>query len=171
MGAVDGRERRAPIDGREPAGIAVGQDVDPFAAFLLGMRLDQPEAMLADLAIGLDVLLADLGGAGVGCGDAPVARLIAHGLLHLIERPAKIDGGGAGGGEGRASLFERLIRRVAPERERHAIGGGRPDQGAPRTCMVEMARAASSSVRSVTVSNAMRQLGLVDDLDRLCRPD
>ena len=130
------------------------------------MRADQPEPMLADLPVGLDILLADLGGAGVSCGDALVAWLVAHGLLHLLERPAEIDRGGAGGGEDLASPLQRFIRSVAPERERHAVGGGRPDQrrasdlhggdGARRI----LQRAQRHGLEH------MRQLGLIDDLDR-----
>ena len=72
--AVDRRQRRAPIDAGEPAGIAMGEDVDAFAALLVGMRLDQAEPMLADPAIGLDILVADLRGAGVSDGDARLSR-------------------------------------------------------------------------------------------------
>ena len=69
--------------------------------------------MLADLAVGLDILVADLGGAGVGRGDALIARLVAHRFLHLVERPAEIDGGGTRGGEHLAGLVERFVGRIA----------------------------------------------------------
>src|SRR5262249_6685266 len=108
-GAVDGSKCGAPIDASEPAGIAMGEDVDAPAALLLRMRADQPKAMLADPVVGLDVLIADLGGAGVSRCDALVARLIAHRLLHLLERPAEIDGGGTGCGEPIAGAVERLV--------------------------------------------------------------
>ena len=59
MRLVDRRERRAPIDASEPARIAMGEDVDGRALLVLGMRLDEPEPMLADAAVGLHVLIAD----------------------------------------------------------------------------------------------------------------
>ena len=34
MGPIDRRERRAPIDAGEPAGIAMGEDVDALAGLL-----------------------------------------------------------------------------------------------------------------------------------------
>ena len=109
----------------------MGEDVDGRAAFLLGMRADDAEPMLADLAVGLDVLVADFGGAGIGGGDALVARLVAHGLLHLIERPAEIDGGGTRGGEHLASMLERFVDCMHAQAERDAVSCGRPDQGRP----------------------------------------
>src|SRR5665809_7787 len=121
MGAVDGGERRSPIDGGEPARIAMGEDVDPFAAFLLGMGADQPEPVLAYSAVGLDILVADRGGAGESGGDALVARLVAHGISPLTERPAEIDGGGARGGERLTGPLERLVGSIVPERERHPV--------------------------------------------------
>src|SRR5882672_10467293 len=58
MGAVDRRERRAPIDRRQPAGIAMGKDLDCAAAGLYAKRrLDQAEPMLAEPAVDRDVLL------------------------------------------------------------------------------------------------------------------
>ena len=50
--------------------------------------------MLADAAIGLDVVLANLGRALIGGREALVARQVAHGVAHLLERPAQIDGRG-----------------------------------------------------------------------------
>ena len=84
--------------------------------------------MLADRAIGLDVLVADLRRAGVSRGDARLARLVAHGLLHLIERPAEIDGGRARRGELLAGVIEPLVGGIGAERERNAVSRGRADQ-------------------------------------------
>src|SRR5262245_28185190 len=109
MGAVDRRERRAPIDASEPACIAMGEDIDPLAPLLLGMRANDPEPMLADPAAGLHVLVADLGGASVGSGKALLARQVAHGVSHLVERPTEIDGGGSRRGQGLAGAVEGLV--------------------------------------------------------------
>src|SRR5262245_47371348 len=126
-GAIDRRERRAPIDAGEPAGIAMSEDVEALAALLVEMRADQPETVLADPAVGLHVLVADCGGTGVSRGDTLVARLIAHRLLHFFERPAEIDGGGACRGELLASAVESLVGGVGAKRERDAIGCGGAD--------------------------------------------
>ena len=87
--------------------------------------------MLAYSAVGLDILVADFGGAGESRGDALVARLIADGLLHLIQRPAEIDGGRARGGEYLAGMVERFVARAHAQAERDAVSGGRPDQRRP----------------------------------------
>src|SRR5262245_31160127 len=108
-GAIDRRKRSSPIDARQPAGIAVSEDVDALAALLVGMRADQTEPMLPDPAIGFNVLVADFGGAGVSSGNTLVARLVAHRLLHLLERPAEIDRCGARSGQFVASAIERLF--------------------------------------------------------------
>ena len=90
----------------------MGEDVDALALLLLGMRADDPKPMLADPAVILHVLIADLRGAGVGGGEAHIPRQVAHSLLHLVERPAEIDGGRPGGGEHLAGAVERLVGLV-----------------------------------------------------------
>src|SRR4029077_14770381 len=109
ISTIDGRERRAPIDASEPAGIAMGEDVDALALLALGMRPNDPKPMLADPAVILHVLVADLCGSGIGCGQARVPRQIANRLLHLVERPAEIDCGRARGRERLAGTIERLV--------------------------------------------------------------
>src|SRR5439155_10462953 len=61
---VDRRQCRAPVDGGEPAGVAVGEGVDALAARL--EAADLAEAMLADAPADLDILVADFGRALVG---------------------------------------------------------------------------------------------------------
>ena len=131
MRAIDRRKRRAPVDASEPAGIAMGEDVDHRPILLVGMRADDAEPMLAYSAVGLHILVADRGGAGEGGGDALVARLVAYRLLHLVERPAKIDGGGTRGGKHLASPVERCVGGVVAQPERDPVGGGRADQRRP----------------------------------------
>ena len=43
MRLIDRRQRRAPIDAGEPAGIAMGEDVDALARLLRGGCADEPE--------------------------------------------------------------------------------------------------------------------------------
>src|SRR5439155_14396622 len=62
MGAEHRGKRGAPIDGGEPAGIAMGQEIDRRGAVLaIPGGADERAAMRADRAIDRDVLLADLG--------------------------------------------------------------------------------------------------------------
>ncbi len=67
MRQVNWGRRRAPIDGREPTGVAMGQHVDALAR-LLGRRdlFHQRKAMFADTPVDGDVFLGNLGGAGIG---------------------------------------------------------------------------------------------------------
>ena len=75
MGAIDRRQRRAPIDRREPAGVAMGQDLDrPAPALRRPGRLDQRRGRARRCArLIATSSSADRAGAGVGGGDAPLA--------------------------------------------------------------------------------------------------
>jgi predicted nucleic acid-binding protein len=57
VGHVDRRRRGAPIDRRQPAGVAMGQDVDRAPALAVD-RFDQGQAGLADAPVAGDVLVA-----------------------------------------------------------------------------------------------------------------
>ena len=75
MGQVDRRQCRAPIDGRQPAGVAMGQQIDRSAAVVSFPNIgDQLGAMSADGAAGGDIIVANLGGAAVGHGEAFAGR-------------------------------------------------------------------------------------------------
>ena len=74
MRQIDRRRRRAPVDRGEPAGVAMGQDVDGLARPLRRRDLfDQRQTMPADLLVDRDVLLGDFDGAPVG-GRDPLGR-------------------------------------------------------------------------------------------------
>ena len=144
----------------------MGEDVDALALLVLGMRPDDAKPMLADPAVILHVLVADLRGAGVGSGKARIPRQVAHRLLHLVERPAEIDGGRARGGERLAGAVERLVGLIVAKSEADAVGSGRTDQrraahlhgrDRPRRVVERLERHRLEPER---------QLGLVDDLDR-----
>src|SRR5215469_11980644 len=81
MRAIDGSKGRAPVDSREPAGIAMRQDVDPrrtaFAPPSLG---DQSATVLADRAVDCDIRIGNLTGARQSRGQPSVLR-------HLDQRP------------------------------------------------------------------------------------
>jgi hypothetical protein len=129
MREIDRSRCGAPIDRGEPSGIAVGEDIDPLAfGFARRDGFDQLEPVAAHGPVDGDVLLADLGGAPVGCGEPLRARTVAQRAEHLVERPAKINRGRAAGGERRIGALQRFVRRVGAHREIHSIGGRRPDQ-------------------------------------------
>ena len=122
--------------------------------------------MLADPAVGLHVLVADLRGAYVGRGKARLARQVAHGVFHLVERPAEIDGGRTGGGERLAGAVERLVGLVVAQAKAHAVSRGRPDQR--RTAHLHGGDRPRRVIERPQRHGleAEGQLGLVDDLDR-----
>ena len=71
MRLVDGRGGGAPVDGREPAGIAMGENIDRLAGGLARRRgADEGEAVIADRRTERDILVCDASGAGQGCRRA-----------------------------------------------------------------------------------------------------
>jgi hypothetical protein len=88
---IDRRGRRAPVHRRQPAGVAMGQHVDPLARFfrLALDRLDQGKAVPADALVDGDVLFGDFAGAGIGRPRAPRA---ASGATPRAFRRAPISG-------------------------------------------------------------------------------
>ena len=71
---VDRRQRRAPVDRGEPAGVAVGEHVDRPAGPWLAGALDQRQPVVADGGVDRHVLVAHLGGAPPGGARARVRR-------------------------------------------------------------------------------------------------
>ncbi len=69
----------------------MGKDIHPPAILLPGDLADHLEPVEADVAVDLDVLVADLGGAlegGVGAGVG--GKRLKH-PVHLVERPFQVD--------------------------------------------------------------------------------
>ena len=119
---VDARQRRAPVDRREPARVAMGQDLDrslsPFArTSSIRRRACPPIARLMR-----DVLLGDRvgGGARRGRARAPAASG-ASAVLQRVERPAQVDRRGPRRQQRRARRLQRGVRGVlvaSPARSR-----------------------------------------------------
>ena len=61
---VDRRGRRAPVDGGEPAGVAMGEDAHRRAAALFGKSADQGEAVFADRLVAGDIFFGEMPGEG-----------------------------------------------------------------------------------------------------------
>ena len=104
------RQRRTPLDGRQPAGVAVGHDLQRA---LRWQRPQQFQAVLADAGTVADVLFTQFqsplqGDAGTGARLKP-----GHRLLHLLQCPAQVDRGWPGLQKGRHGGLEVLVRSVA----------------------------------------------------------
>ena len=91
---IDRRRRRSPVDRRQPAGVAMRQDVDGFAGLLgRGDRLDQRQTMPADFPVDRHILFGDLTGALIGGLARAEGGSGRKRPPHLVERPFQIDRG------------------------------------------------------------------------------
>ena len=169
MGAIDRRQRRAPVDGGEPAGIAMGQHLDRLrGAAALPRLLDQPGAMPADRAADRDIGLGDLAGPGQRRGERglrrrrPQCAAISPSAQRRLTAVGRV---AASPAAARTDRRRRSGRRPSPapcHRLRPRRSAGRRAPASSR-----IARAASSSVaRRRRSTSSMRQPGLIDDLDR-----
>ena len=137
-----------------------------LAVLALGGHQDRLQPVLADARVDLDVVLANLGGAFVGGRDALVARQVADGVAHLIERPAQVDGGGPLRRQQGNGAIDRLVGGVGAQRQADAVGGRGPDQrrAAHLHGLDRRGRVLHGLERHDR--QLVRQPGLVDDLDR-----
>ena len=175
MRHVDRRERGAPIDAGEPAGIAMGEDVERCRLLFRGRFAEDFEAVLAD-ACGRSRHLRRRWRRlrARRAARAFVARLIAHRIAHALQRPAQIDRRGARLEQHVVGAVERFVG-WHPRAWRAPCHKPRSRRSAARRARSSrwIAWAASSALASVSVTNSMRQLRLVDDLDGIVadRPD
>jgi hypothetical protein len=165
---VDGRRRRADVDGREPSGIAVREYVEAFAGeFAGGDGLEERQPGDGDAAIERDILVADFhrqpaGGVGP-CGS----RKRRYVRTHAVERPAQIHGGGTRREQGGVGVRETGVRVIRPQCEPHAPSRGRADQrGAANQHGANRMRGVVEGTQPRD-DEGVRQSRLVDDLDRL----
>ena len=155
------------VDAGEPAGVAVGQDVDGLARLLAhGGSRDQLGAVGADGAVGRDVGVGELGGALVGGGGTGRPRQVADGGAHLVERPAQVDGGGALPGQMGDGAVEALVGGVRAQRQAHAIGGRDADQRRAAHLHGEDGPGGVIERLERDDDELVRQPRLVDDVDR-----
>ena len=78
MRHIKRRQRRAPIDAGEPAGIAMREHIERLAVLLRGGFAQNLQAVLADGTAGLDVFVGDSGGFSPREPGALFARTIAQ---------------------------------------------------------------------------------------------
>ena len=65
---IDRRQGRAPINRRQPTGIAVGQDIYGCAIFLFGYFLDDGRAMLTNIGANLNIFITNFRCAFISSG-------------------------------------------------------------------------------------------------------
>ena len=129
MRAVDDAERRAPVDAGDPAGVAMGEDVDRPGPALAFIRVaDQRQSVLGDRSIGGDVLF----GEPVGHGKrriGPLGLRQAGNLApHDVERPAQIDRRRPRRQQPVVRGGKARIGRITVERNGQPIGAADADQ-------------------------------------------
>src|SRR5215472_18196127 len=94
MRAVDRGERGSPIDGGEPAGVAMGQNIDPSTRALSPIGLgDHAFAVPADCTVDRDIGFGDLARPRQSYLKPSVLRNTPERALHIRQRPTQIDGG------------------------------------------------------------------------------
>jgi hypothetical protein len=121
MRLIDRRGGGAPVDGGEPAGVAMGQHIHALAGLLLrGDLADQRQTMRADGVIDGDVLVAKLCGEAPGGGGAIRFIKRRETGARRIQRPFQVDCGRSrgdqrviGGGE-RGVEASRCIASAMP---------------------------------------------------------
>ena len=100
MGAVDRRQRGAPIDrASQPALQWVRISTCPAFALRRQASAISRGAVLADGAVDRDILLGDLAGPSQGRGNRRLSGTSDNARRISRERPAQIDRGRAGRGE------------------------------------------------------------------------
>ena len=120
MRHINRRECGTPIHRRDPAGIAMGQDIHALPWLACSDVLQQRQAVAANGFTGCGIIITNRGGFGIGCRFARGGRQWAQHGKHFLKRPAQIDRGGAGFAKHRGHGFERF--GMAPHRQRQAIG-------------------------------------------------
>ena len=167
MRGVDGRGGGADVDGREPAGVAVREEVDARAGFFraaMARMSGSPAAAMPRLRATSSSQISSASrraaSARVAVGERRDVR------AHAVERPAQVDGGGPGGEEGGVRVRETGVGGIVAEREPHAPGGGGADER--RATDEHRADGVGGVVerREPCGDERMRQPRLVDDFNR-----
>jgi hypothetical protein len=129
VGQVDRRQGGAPVDGGEPAGVAVGEDVDrPAAAALRPESVDECEAMLADGPIHRNIFIADRCRKLVGRLDPLIFGQSPDGIAHALQRPAEVDGGWSRLREFLLRRDHRGVRGIVAQGQAQPVRCGRADE-------------------------------------------
>ncbi len=128
MRQIDRRQGGAVIHRRQPAGIAMGEDVELLPGFFGGDALDDFQAMFADGFAHGHVFIGDGGGLGPSQRGALVAGTVQKRVPHAAQGPAQINGGGAGLRQHVMHPRKIFIGGIAAHFQRQAVGRHGADQ-------------------------------------------
>ena len=127
---INGRKSGPVVDRGEPPGVAVREDVQRPALFLIEFA-KHAEPRLADAAAALHVLLRHLFGEANGREEAVLGLARQKSSEHARHRPREIHRRGTGVADDFGRLQKRLVVVTGLEREHHAPGSGDADEGRP----------------------------------------
>jgi hypothetical protein len=128
LGNVDRGQGRSPVHRRQPAGIAVREDIDRSPAVAARGRFYERGAVLADRPTGGNVLLGDARGLRARRFCPSGGREDGHDTAYPLDRPGQIDRRRTRGPQQDSGVLEAEFGSVVRQRESEAPGGGHPDQ-------------------------------------------
>ncbi len=164
---IDGRERRSPVNGGQPAGVAMGEDIE---LALLSLRFpyatEDLQPVIADSAVDRDVLIADLRRLLIGRRYTLALRQRQEQLLHRADGPSEVDRRRSRRNQCLAHFPQGAVAGVRPEADTDAIGRRRPDQR--RAAHQHRANRMGRLIQRFQFYHAefMGQPRLVDNIDR-----
>ena len=161
---IDGGERGAAVDRRQPAGIAVGHDMQRVAA-RDQLLAPQGEAVGADGGVLGDVFVGDGGGLGPSGGGAGFRRQRGERRLHARQRPVQIDRRRTRRPQQRGRFGEAPVGRLEGECDGHPVGGRGADQRRAADLHGADGVRGLFERRDPDPVQRVRQAGLVDDVD------
>ena len=162
---VDGCQGRTPLDGRQPARIAVRHDLER-PPFFTRQALEQHKTVSPDRGVDRLILGADRGGCDVGRVDALAGRQRSQRGLDSLECVFQVDRGRSSGAQLRQRGIQPRVRRIGGERETDAVRGGGADQG--RTAHDHRADRVGCTIETVEPADdeIVREASLVDHAER-----
>ena len=168
-GGVNRGGGRAIFDAGQPAGVAVGQNVDRPSVLCPGDVLDQRQTVKTDPPAVVRLLFGDGPGDFQGLGPALGWSRRKQSAQNPVHGPGQVDGRGAGRLDAGRLGLEAVITDVAGRGARHVnpIGCGHADERGP--AHHHLHDGVDHRVHAVQVHHhqPVGQLALVDDLDRL----
>lgn len=141
MGKIDRRGRGSIVHRRQPAGVAMGEDLHRPIGISRVEIAQQAQAVRADRAAQLGILVADRIGTGEGRTRTLGRCKPGHRRADLIQCPAQVDRGGPRLDQRGIGGIQPGIARIDRQRHRQPIGGRRADhRRAPRPHLADCHR-------------------------------
>ena len=142
------------------------ENVDRFTRLLVrGHTAKNLEAVRADRAVDLDVLVGDLLGLRISGGGARLRGEWGEKLADRIQRPAQVDRGRPSRGKFLMRGVERRVAWILVHREREPVGRRRADQRrSAHPHVADRGRRLGDAAQRRDLE-LMRKPALVDDID------